>query len=129
MRNGNAAATATAPRTTNTTNRGLTAWQLWGMMSLFDAEGRTAMKRTQVQLDEQTYEALRRRAFEKKCSVSALVRQLLADALGTGRPGRRLPLKDFSFIGAGRSRRDRFSPVSERHDEALAEVLEKEHTR
>ena len=81
------------------------------------------MKRTQIQLDERTYEALRRRAFKKGCSVSALIRELLAHAMGAGRAKRRATLKDFTFIGAGRSGQDRISPVSEHHDEALAEAL------
>ncbi len=87
------------------------------------------MKRTQIQLDERTYEALRRRAFEKGCSISALVRELLAHALGARRASRRPTMRDFSFIGAGRSRQDRFSPVSERHDEALEEALAKKRRR
>ena len=29
------------------------------------------MKRTQIQLDERTYEVLRRRAFEMDCSISS----------------------------------------------------------
>lgn len=81
------------------------------------------MKRTQIQLDERTYETLRRRAFEKGCSISALVRELLAHALGTGRVRGRPTMKDFTFIGAGRSRQGRLSPVSERHDEALVKSL------
>jgi hypothetical protein len=32
-------------------------------------------------------------------------------------------MKDFTFIGAGRSRQGRLSPVSERHDEALVKSL------
>lgn len=40
------------------------------------------MRRTQIQLDERTYETLRRRAFEKGCSVSSYVREVLAYALG-----------------------------------------------
>ena len=78
------------------------------------------MRRTQIQLDEKTYETLRRRAFEKGCSISSLVRDLLGYSLGTGKPKQRTSIKDFSFIGAGRSRQGRISPVSERHDEALA---------
>ncbi len=81
------------------------------------------MKRTQIQLDEDMYEKLRRRAFERGCSISSLVRELLSDSLGTRRPKRRPTLKDFSFIGAGRSRQGRLSPVSERHDEALEEAV------
>lgn len=87
------------------------------------------MKRTQIQLDERTYEALRRRAFEKGCSISALIRELLAHALGPGRAKKRPTIKDFTFIGAGRSEQDRFSPVSERHDDALEEALIEGHRR
>lgn len=87
------------------------------------------MRRTQIQLDERTYEALRRRAFERGRSISSVVRELLAQSLGTGRAKRRPTIKDFTFIAAGRSRQDRLSPVSERHDEALAEALMEEHRR
>ncbi len=78
------------------------------------------MKRTQIQLDERTYETLRRRAFEKGCSISSLVCKLLANSLGIAKPKQRTSIKEFSFIGAGRSHQGRLSPVSERHDEALA---------
>jgi hypothetical protein len=71
-------------------------------------------------LDERTYQTLRRQAFQKGCSISSLVRELLALSLGTGRAKQRTSIKDFTFIGAGRSRQRRLSPVSERHDEALA---------
>jgi len=87
------------------------------------------MKRTQIQLDERTYEILRRRAFEKGCSVSSYVREVLAYTLGTAKAKQRLTIKDFKFVGAGSSRQARLAPLSERHDEALAEVLAKEHCR
>lgn len=87
------------------------------------------MKRTQIQLDERTYEALRRRAFEKGCSISSLVRELLGRSMGTGKAKQPPTVKDFTFVGAGRSRQDRLSPVSERHDEALEEVLIEGHRR
>lgn len=77
------------------------------------------MKRTQVQLDDATYEALRRKAFERGISMSALLRELLREGLNvTPRPHR---LESFRFIGSGESRQGRLAPVSERHDEALAE--------
>ena len=41
------------------------------------------MKRTQIQLDERTYELLRRKAFERGCSISAYVREVLAVLLGS----------------------------------------------
>lgn len=87
------------------------------------------MKRTQIQLDERTYEALRRRAFEKGCSMSSLVRELMARSLGTGTATQQSTIKDFTFIGAGRSRQGRLSPVSKRHDEALAKALKDEDRR
>ncbi len=87
------------------------------------------MKRIWIGLDEHTYETLRRRAFEEGCSVSALVRELLAHALEKGEAGRGLTLKNFTFIGAGRSRQGRLSPVSERHDQALVGTLMEEHRR
>ena len=88
------------------------------------------MKRTQVQLDDRTYEALRRCAYEQGRSMSAVVRETLAEALGTARPRqKRLRLKDFRFVWAGRSRQGKLAPVSERHDEALAEAIEKRWRR
>lgn len=78
------------------------------------------MVRTQIQLDEETYRAARRVAFERHVSLSAVVREALAAALpGAPRPSRRA---DFAFVGAGRSRQGSLAPVSERHDEALAEA-------
>ncbi len=87
------------------------------------------MKRTQIQLDATTYEALRRRAFERGLSLSALVRESLAQYLGAGKRKQRPTIQDFTFIGSGRSRQGRLSPVSERHDEALAEVFLKGQRR
>lgn len=81
------------------------------------------MRRTQIQLDEPTYETLRRQAYQRGCSISAVVRALLAQSLSTPRAKRRASLKQFSFIGAGYSRQGESAPVSERHDEALAEAL------
>ncbi len=87
------------------------------------------MKRTEIQLDEQAYGALRRRAFEKECSISSIVRELLAHSLGTDKAKQRPTIKDLTFIGAGLSHQDRLSPVSERHDEALEEALKEERYR
>jgi len=87
------------------------------------------MRRTQIQLDEETYAALRRRAYARGCSVSALIRELLAEALGTRPEKRRLTLQDLPFIGAGRSEQGAEAPVSERHDEAVAEALARRDRR
>lgn len=85
------------------------------------------MKRMRIQLDEETYAAVRRRAYEGKRSVSAVVRDAVAETLGVRRPKERLGLRQFAFVGAGRSRQGKLSPVSERHDEALAAALWEEH--
>lgn len=77
------------------------------------------MKRTQVQLDEATYRALKRKAFESGISMSALLRELLRQQLNPAPALRRL--ESFRFIGSGRSKQGNVAPVSERHDEALAE--------
>jgi plasmid stability protein len=79
------------------------------------------MKRTQIQLDESTYQALRRRAYEEQCSISALARRILSRALAPA-TRRKATAGRFSFVGAGRSRQGQLAPVSERHDEALAEA-------
>jgi ribbon-helix-helix CopG family protein len=88
------------------------------------------VKRTQIQLDEATYEAVRQRSYEERRSMSAVIRDLVARSVGTTAskpPGR--PIAKFSFIGAGRSRQGRLSPVSERHDEALADTAAKRRRR
>ena len=81
------------------------------------------MKRAQIQFDDATYAALRRRAYEERRSISSVVREELGKALLPKRPGKRLTLKDFPFVGAGRTKQRGLSPVSERHDEALAEAI------
>ena len=78
------------------------------------------MKRTQLQLDEPTYQLLRTRAFEEGTSMAALIRQILHQHLGVAlaRPRR---AEDFRFIASGRSDVSDIDPISERHDEALAQ--------
>lgn len=78
------------------------------------------MVRTQIQLDEETYRAARRAAFERHVSLSAVVREALAASLpDLPRPPRG---EDFAFVASGRSRQGALAPVSERHDEALEEA-------
>ena len=78
------------------------------------------MKRTQIQLSEEIYRTLRRKAFERGLSLSALVREILDEALGKAKPRKSAKIKGYSFVGAGYSLQKDFAPVSERHDEALA---------
>lgn len=81
------------------------------------------MKRTQIQFDEEDYEVLRRKAFVEKKSIAGLIREIVKKEIGD--PGQRRPssIKDFGFIGAGRSRQGRLRPVSVRHDAALEEAF------
>ncbi len=81
------------------------------------------MVRAQIQLDERTYEALRRRAFEKGKSMSAVAREELAKALGVLRSSKRYSVKDFSWIGAGSSRKGPHN-IAENHDEEYASAIE-----
>ena len=84
------------------------------------------MRRALVQLEEQTYQELRQRAFRQQRSVSSLVREIVVKALegDVGRPRPRR-VSQFLSVGAGRSRQGRLTPVSEKHDEALAPAFEK----
>ena len=79
------------------------------------------MKRTQVELDEETYRKLREEARAQRTSMAALVRRALRAHLKTAAgPKPKRCLKDFTFVGSGRSEQGDLAPVSERHDEALA---------
>lgn len=83
------------------------------------------MKRTQLQLDESTYEALRERAYKEGRSLSAVAREILSRALEERPVKRSLRReKEFPFIASGASSQGDLAPVSERHDEALSEAFE-----
>lgn len=74
------------------------------------------MIRTQVQIDEATYDALRNRAFEEHRSMSSIIRDLLSQSLGHGRNRRKKPAVRFTFVGMVRGDK---KDVSERHDDYL----------
>lgn len=76
------------------------------------------MHRLQIQVEEKTYGALRRRAFARRVSMGAVVRDLLESALGE-RPSHNLKLADFTFVGASSSKDS--NRISEEHDGALGE--------
>ena len=78
------------------------------------------MRRIPIQIDEKTYASLRRRSFEEKRSIAAIVRECLEKSESAGRPA---SLSDFPFVGIGRSEQGNLSPVSQNHDRALAEAL------
>ncbi|HSB80290.1 MAG TPA: hypothetical protein VLM91_16030 [Candidatus Methylomirabilis sp.] len=87
------------------------------------------MQRIQLRLDERTCERVRRQARQKGCSISSFVRELLVNSLVTTGVKRELTIEEFTFIGAGQSRQGRMSAVSQRHDDALAEAILKDHRR
>jgi len=80
------------------------------------------MKRTQVQLDEETYQRLREEAYARHTSIAALIREAIRAHLGLVPKPKRRRLEDFTFVGSGRSEQGDLEPVSERHDEALAQL-------
>jgi plasmid stability protein len=83
------------------------------------------MRRTLVQLDEETYRKLRERAFQQERSVSSVVREMVAKGLGDAERRRRTRASQFLSVGAGSSKQGKLSPVSERHDDALAKTFDK----
>jgi plasmid stability protein len=84
------------------------------------------MRRSLIQFDDQTYQKLRQRAFQQERSISSLVREIVVKTLeghaGRGRPRR---VSQFLSVAAGRSPQGRMSPISEKHDEALAATFVK----
>ena len=76
------------------------------------------MTRTQLQIDDETYEALRARAFSQHRSMSSVARQLLRESLGLARPEPEPVDPEFTFIGSAASGH---TDISERHDDYLAE--------
>ncbi|HZS45136.1 MAG TPA: hypothetical protein VFC63_08545 [Blastocatellia bacterium] len=82
------------------------------------------MKRALIQFDEETYNKLRQTAFDRKQSISAVVREMVNKGLVTGKKKKYKSPRDFSFIGAGTSQQRRRAPVSEHHDDALAEIYD-----
>jgi len=74
------------------------------------------MVRTQVQLEDETYEEVRRLAFSQRTSISALMRKMINE--GLGRRGRRKRLDVALLAGIGKSGK---KDISSRHDDYLAE--------
>ncbi|MBI4304732.1 MAG: hypothetical protein HY678_00280 [Chloroflexi bacterium] len=83
------------------------------------------MKRTQVQFDEPTFEALKRRAYERRVSMSTVVREAVQAYLSGGRHAWKLG--DFKFIGSVASEESGRTPLSVAHDQALALEIYREH--
>ncbi|HUL37952.1 MAG TPA: hypothetical protein VLW47_09710 [Thermodesulfobacteriota bacterium] len=83
------------------------------------------MKRAQIQIDEEVYELLRNRAFKEKKSIAGVIREIVRKDIYQPDQHRSSSIKDFTFIGIGRSKQGPLKPVSERHDEALKGVFKK----
>ena len=84
------------------------------------------MKRAQIQVEEEVYELLRHRAFKEKKSIAGVIREIVKRDIFQTDPHSAYLVKDFPFIGKGRSKQGPLKPVSERHDEArLSEVVKK----
>jgi hypothetical protein len=83
------------------------------------------MRRAQIQLEEKMYDMLRHRAFKEKKSIAGVIREIVKRELTPSGQSHPSSVKDFTFIGIGRSRQGLFKPVSERHDEVLEEVFQK----
>jgi predicted CopG family antitoxin len=83
------------------------------------------MKRAQVQIDEEVYELLRHRAFKEKKSIAGIIREIVKKDISQSDRHRSSSVKNFKFIGVGRSKQGSLKPVSERHDEALDEAFQK----
>jgi len=80
------------------------------------------MVRTQLQLDETTYEALRKTAHTERKSMSEVAREILsANLVRESKP--RLTIKDFPWVASGASTGKRHD-ISTHHDEALGEDFE-----
>ena len=78
------------------------------------------MRRIPIQLHEDMYRALKKRAFEEGRSIASIVRQSVAKHMAPNAPR---SAGDFAFIGSGKSSRDRVDRVSENHDAALADAF------
>jgi hypothetical protein len=83
------------------------------------------MKRAQIQLEEETFEVLRQRAFQEKKSIAGVIRELIHKEITLAIPQKSFSIKNFRFIGAGKSPQGSLKPVSERHDQALEEAFRK----
>ena len=83
------------------------------------------MRRTQVQLDDATYEAVRRRACDQGRSMAAVVREALSEAFGAiGEQDAKRTVEDFTFVGMGRDPDPPPDvPVSVDHDKWFAEAI------
>ena len=83
------------------------------------------MKRAQIQLEEETFEILRQRAFQEKKSIAGVIRELIHKEIILPAQQKPLSIKEFRFIGAGKSVQGSLKPVSEQHDQATVDFPRK----
>ena len=90
------------------------------------------MRRTQVLLDEVTYQTLKREARERDLSMSEVLRQLVRHHLAPTGLRKYRRARDLPYVAMGPSDQrpgDRLYPMSEHMDEALAEGTERPNPR
>ena len=59
------------------------------------------MKRIQIQLEQNMYELLRRRAFQEKRSIAGVIREIISKEVTPSDRSRFSSIKDFKFIARG----------------------------
>ncbi|MFQ6132433.1 MAG: ribbon-helix-helix protein, CopG family [Armatimonadota bacterium] len=77
--------------------------------------------RTQIQLEPEQYRKLREEAFRRNMSMSALLREFVAQKIGPPRQRRVDMERAMAFVGMGH---DTATDVSVRHDDYLAGLAE-----
>ncbi len=83
------------------------------------------MRRTLIQLDEETYRSLRQYAFRHNRSISSVAREMVRKGLQGDASVRPARVSQFASVRAGRSRQEPHVPVSEHHDDSLADAFDK----
>lgn len=82
------------------------------------------MKRTQVQLEDEAFEALRQKAFTTGRSLAAVVREAVNQYLGRApAKKRKLRFEDLTWLRSGRSEGSGPGDIGERHDDYLPDAF------
>lgn len=80
-------------------------------------------RRPQIPLNQPLYDRLRRRAFERPASMASMVREAVVASLKPADPQEyREPYPFSNIVGIGECEPLPSGPISENHDEALAEA-------
>jgi len=81
------------------------------------------MKRAQLQIDDKLYEAVRQKAFHDTRSMASVLREALELYMGQKPRPKKSSAWDALPVALGSSHQGPLSPVSENHDQALADAL------